>query len=364
MQQFSAESLEHVVEDDPRKQLELSVPRYEPGEWKYEFQMLSFSTTILNLLFTEAEQKGKTRNFRAYIGLGSDGSSADKMSLDLKFNPWDTAITFRPEWRSMSKTVFTQYESFETWYTCQSDVWPDGVKTFYPRPMRCVIVVHPCPLAQEDTTLLTDSASLSCAKICIDDSRFTPDLHKDKRVRLNKRMKNEIIQQRRIHHRNHSGHVESTDQHHFAQQNDHAYGDSSDLSKYDGSWTFFLDFDPVKNRQQLTGDSVTRLKNEFATNDLNVIFRTFQFRTTTQHANASDKVIIIADTRHTLRWSEREVDPMLCRGDLAFFCNCPVTLENLRLWAHERTPVSHETWTSWKQSNLRTFSERSLKINV
>ena len=38
------------------------------------------------------------------IGPGLDGSSADKLSLDLKFNPWDTAITFRPEWRSM--TVF------------------------------------------------------------------------------------------------------------------------------------------------------------------------------------------------------------------------------------------------------------------
>ena len=76
----------------------------------------------LRLLFTEAEKKGKTRNFRMYIGPGSDGSSADKLSLDLKFNPWDTAITFRPEWRSMSKTVFTQYDPSETRYTCQSHV--------------------------------------------------------------------------------------------------------------------------------------------------------------------------------------------------------------------------------------------------
>ena len=41
MPQSSAESSEHVVEDDPRKQLEFSVPRYEPGEWEYEFQMSS-----------------------------------------------------------------------------------------------------------------------------------------------------------------------------------------------------------------------------------------------------------------------------------------------------------------------------------
>ena len=152
--QSSTESSEHVVEGDPRKQLELSAPGYEPGEWKYEFQMSSFTSTILNLLFTEAEQKGKTRNFRMYFGRGSDNSSADKLSLDLKFNPWDTAITFRPEWRSMSKTVSTQCDPFETWYTCQSDVWPDDVKTFCPRPIR-----------RRTQLLLTDSAYLLCAKI-------------------------------------------------------------------------------------------------------------------------------------------------------------------------------------------------------
>ena len=34
MPQFSAESSEHVVEDEFRKQLEFLAPRYEPGEWK------------------------------------------------------------------------------------------------------------------------------------------------------------------------------------------------------------------------------------------------------------------------------------------------------------------------------------------
>ena len=57
-----------------------------------------------------------------------------------------------------------------------------------------------------------------------------------------------------------------------------------------------------------------------------------------QYVNANDKVIIIADTRHTQRWSERKFDPMLCKGDLAFFCHCPLTLDNVRLWAHERNP--------------------------
>ena len=66
----------------------------KPGEWKYEFKMSSFTATILNMLFAEAERKGKTRNFRMYTGPGSVASSADKLSLDLKFIPWDTAITF------------------------------------------------------------------------------------------------------------------------------------------------------------------------------------------------------------------------------------------------------------------------------
>ena len=113
------------------------------GAWKYEFKMSKLTTTILNLLFAEAEQKGRTRNFRVYIGPGSDGASADKLSLDLKFNPWGAAISFGLESHPMSKTVFTQYDPSESWCTEQQDAWPDEVKTFCHRPIRCLIVVHP-----------------------------------------------------------------------------------------------------------------------------------------------------------------------------------------------------------------------------
>ena len=92
----------------------------------------------------------------------------------------------------MSKTVFTQYDPSESWHTEQSDAWLDDVKTFYHRPMRYVIVVHPHFLAQDDTALLAESAYLSCANICIDYSGFSPDMYKDKRVKLNKKQKKEI----------------------------------------------------------------------------------------------------------------------------------------------------------------------------
>ena len=53
--------------------------------------------------------------------------------------------------------------------------------------------------------------------------------------------------------------------------------------------------------------------------------------------DVSDTVITVADTRHTQRWSEREINLTLCKGYSVFFCNCPTTLGNLLLWAHERT---------------------------
>ena len=71
---------------DLRKQLELSVPQCKPGEWKHEFRMSTFTATTLNLFYAGAEKKGKIRSFWMYVGPGSDGSSGDKLSLDLKFN--------------------------------------------------------------------------------------------------------------------------------------------------------------------------------------------------------------------------------------------------------------------------------------
>ena len=91
---------------------------------------------------------------------------------------------------------------------------------------------------------------------------------------------------------------------------------------------------------RLADDSVTRLRNEYAENDPIVFVTcvpysnddtkrltevcsidTFLFR----NMDVRDEVIIISDTRHFQRLCER------------FFCNCPTTVEHLRLWAHERT---------------------------
>ena len=192
----SARIPKQAIDDDPGKQLELSVLQYELGECKYEFKMLPFTTTILNLLHAEAEKKDKIRHFRMYRP-GSDGSSADMLSIDLKIQPLGHTITFRPEWRSLSKTVFTQYDPFEPWYTCHSNVWLDDFKRFYRCPMRCEF-------------LIKQHAFFSCAKIC---RRFTflSRLAQRQTRDAEQEAKERNIRQHSMHHRDPSDHVEFTD---------------------------------------------------------------------------------------------------------------------------------------------------------
>ena len=64
MPQASAESLEQVAEDDPRKQLELSVSRYELGEWKHELNNVIVNYDNIEFARHRSGAKSKTRHFR------------------------------------------------------------------------------------------------------------------------------------------------------------------------------------------------------------------------------------------------------------------------------------------------------------
>ena len=134
---------------------------------------------MLSAFLDEAEHKGKTQiSNRHWTWI--DGSSADKVSLDLKFNPWDTAITCRTEWRALCEIFFAQCDPLEPWNIEQSSVLLDDVKT----PVRCMIVVHPNTFEQD--------AGQPSAYLSIDPSAggfFTPDVQIDKRVTVSKRQK-------------------------------------------------------------------------------------------------------------------------------------------------------------------------------
>ena len=132
-----------------------------------------------------------------------------------------------------------------------------------PRPMRCVIVVHPDPLAQEENQLTS-----RLKKRCTDDSRFSPDLHKNKRVTLNKRQKNEIS--------NSAAFITATNQVMWSPlTNTIPHGRTTmymvtpaTVASMMAVGHFANVFDPGMNGQQLTDDYVTRLRNECATNDI------------------------------------------------------------------------------------------------
>ena len=264
-----------------------------------------------------------------YIGPGSDVLSADKLSLGLKFNPWDTAITCQPDWRSMSKSVFTPCDPLESWYTEQSDVLFEDVKNVLPP---------------------TNAPCDRCSSV------FSFTAEHRQFVTLNKKQKNEIS--------NGAAFITETNQVMWSVlTNTIPHGRTIMYMVTPATEASMMSighfseiFDPGKNGLQLFDDSLMRLMNDFASKDRNVVSSYVPFQDDDmerfvemcsfemfllQTVNMNDKVIITADTRHLQRWAEHKVDPVLCAGDIiAFFCVCLAILENLRLWTHERTPDS------------------------
>ena len=117
---------------------------------------------------------------------------------------------------------------------------------------------------------------------------------------------------------------------------------------------YFRIFDPGKNGLRSTDDLSLKLKYEFVLGDPNNSFLYISIWDDDKeksvemclhevdplrNANGKNKVITIADTRYIQRWFERKVDPILCKGDLYFFSNCPATAKHQRPRTHERTPA-------------------------
>ena len=58
----------------------------------------------------------------------------------------------------------------------------------------------------------------------------------------------------------------------------------------------------------------------------------------------SGRTCVIADTRHTERWCG--IEPTLCRGDLAFYCNDKAIQDELVEWARCRENGTHAVPTT------------------
>ena len=104
-----------MIVDDPREladstldfheRLVRQVPRnaVDNGRWRFEiFKGCDISEVMneemLESIFGHLADLGKTTNKRIYIGPGRDGSSDDKIAVDCKFDPMNTAIPFNKTW--------------------------------------------------------------------------------------------------------------------------------------------------------------------------------------------------------------------------------------------------------------------------
>ena len=87
-------------------------------------------------------------------------------------------------------------------------------KRFYPRPMRCVIVVHPYPLDPGGPSFV-EAIRFPLERKNMRRRLTFLSRPAQRRVTLNKKQE-QNMRQRSIHHRDPSYHVESTDRHHPA----------------------------------------------------------------------------------------------------------------------------------------------------
>ena len=119
---------------------------------------------------------------------------------------------------------------------------------------------------------MSKGSTTSCAKIRVDDSRFSPYLHKDRRVTLNKKQRNEISDS--------TAYITETHQTMWSLlTNTIPHSRKTMLMVSPATEVsimavrhFSKMFDPGKNGLQLIDGSVTRLKNEVAETDPNVFF--------------------------------------------------------------------------------------------
>ena len=90
------------------------------------------TTTMLNLIFNEAEKIGKSHNFRTYIGPGSNCSSTDKLSFDFHRDPERSASLHSTTYKKIgvqSRRACGLSEQVQLSTVTLLDCWPSVFST-------------------------------------------------------------------------------------------------------------------------------------------------------------------------------------------------------------------------------------------
>ena len=128
--------------------------------------------------------RGKESNKRLYIGPGRDGSSDDKISVDVKFDSRTTKITENKFLRAQGyvKTSFAFERDEETqtdsWRVIEDQVELDNEQLFSDPVDQMVIIIHPMFSTAEDdakkaassTTAPAQAGTEAVANLAIDNS--------------------------------------------------------------------------------------------------------------------------------------------------------------------------------------------------
>ena len=138
--------------------------------------------------------RGKESNKRLYLGPGRDGSSDNKVSVDVKFHSNSTKITENPYLKSLGycKTSFAYERDAETqtdnWQVIEDQAELDDDTTLSDPTPQMVIIIHPMystavkdedvedeKKAASSTTTPAQTGTTTVANLAIDNSPLNED---------------------------------------------------------------------------------------------------------------------------------------------------------------------------------------------
>ena len=168
------------------KLLEQVPEQFRSQGWKNVFRPDMVRFEDLDRLFDAHVEEGKRRNFRVYVGPGADGSSDDKLAIDMKFTPQNTKVNYPTMWKEFRKTVLTKIEG--VWKVDSCNVELSDIFEFEITPDRCAIFLH--PNYEEPNTAFN---AIVFDDIDTDGMSFPPELEHEKLVTMNKKQR-EIVE--------------------------------------------------------------------------------------------------------------------------------------------------------------------------
>lgn len=125
--------LQHGIKPPPQLSDDVikdRILRYVPmklrdtSDWKSHLVPRGIEVEVIDSMVESAVNCGKTRNLRAYISPGSDGSSEYRLAIDVKIEP-TARVTYRTNWRDYVKTGWTKYAG--VWSITQNSISLDDV---------------------------------------------------------------------------------------------------------------------------------------------------------------------------------------------------------------------------------------------